>query len=109
MLPKNRRVPIGHFPKNSRVALRTKHFFAKAVKNDLAYNRLGVITGRAVGSAVSRNRLRRMIMDFFRGNCGFWEKTKENGHDVVIIIAPRTGETAKHELTEELKNYGRLF
>ena len=109
MLPKNRRVPIKYFPKNSRVALRTKNFAAKVAPNNVSYNRVGVIIGRSMGSAVKRNKLRRVIMAFFGNQRGFWDNSPEKNKDIVIVVASGAASLTRTELKQELEKYVRIF
>lgn len=109
MLPKNRRVQIQSFPRNSRAAQKTKNFVAKTAPNNVSYNRLGVIIGKSSGSAVERNRLRRTISSFFEKNPGFLLKQQAKGKDIVIIASPSAGKLNSKELREEISNYGKLF
>jgi ribonuclease P protein component len=109
MLPKVRRVPIQYFPKNSKVVLRTKNFTAKVAPNNLFYNRVGVIIARAVGSAVQRNKLRRLIMAFFGNQQGFWNSRTNNGKDIVIIAGNKAALLSQIELKRELEKYVRIF
>ncbi len=109
MLPKNRRVLIQSFPKNSKVAHKTKNFVAKTTPNNTPYNRLGIIIGKSSGPAVERNRLRRTISSFFENSQGFLVKPQVKGKDIVIIASPSAGKLKSEELREEISNYGKLF
>ena len=48
----------------------TEHFILFLRKNDRDGRRLGLVVGRKVGGAVSRNRIKRLIREFFRLNQG---------------------------------------
>lgn len=109
MLPKNRRVPLKNFPKNSRAVVRTDNFVAKRSPNNISYNRAGVITPKSAGSAAQRNALRRLIMRFFEKAPRFWGKSITGGTDFVIIVSAGTGKRPLEGLKQELKNYGKLF
>ena len=59
-----------------------KHLLMLAVNNDLGHHRLGMIIAKKnVRLAVQRNRIKRVIREFFR-RC---PKANETGLDVVII------------------------
>jgi ribonuclease P protein component len=60
-------------------------FLLLALENGQPFHRLGLATGRRVGSAVERNRARRLLRESFRKN-----KQAGAGLDVVIV--------AKHEI-----------
>jgi ribonuclease P protein component len=62
--------------------------------------RLGITVTKKVGNAVVRNRLKRLIREFFRRNKDLFPA----GHDVVVMakknIPPLTYLEAQRELTE---------
>lgn len=60
--------------------LYTPHFVLFIRKNGLGRPRLGVTVSRRVGNAVTRNRVKRYIKEFFRNN-----KFKLNNNDYSII------------------------
>jgi ribonuclease P protein component len=56
--------------------------FAKP--NDLPHPRLGISIGRPVGTAVVRNRIKRLLRESFRLMQHDWPR----GYDVVVIVRP---------------------
>jgi ribonuclease P protein component len=108
MLPKNLRVPLQSFPRNSKTAARTKNFAMKLATNNLSYNRGGVIIGKSVGGASQRNSLRRMVVTFFQSSPGFMKKTN-NGRDFVVLVGSKVLDSKLDDLNKELKTYGQLF
>ena len=59
----------------------TKHFICILKQNGLHIKRLGVTASKKTGSAVIRNRIKRLIREFFRLNKGFLPE----GYDILII------------------------
>ena len=53
--------------------------------------RLGIVASRRVGSAVRRNRAKRLIREYFRGIQG----ELDDGIDIVVVV-----KTGAHELTQ---------
>jgi ribonuclease P protein component len=69
--------------------------------NALAHNRYGIITGKRIGAAVERNRVRRLLRETLRRQ----HPGLRAGHDVVIVAHPViTAESAHtiHEVVETL-------
>jgi ribonuclease P protein component len=52
--------------------------------NGLAYPRLGLAIGRKVGSAVARNRVKRMVREAFRHLQHDFPRAKEGFYDIVV-------------------------
>jgi ribonuclease P protein component len=48
--------------------LHTPHFILLIMKNSASQSRLGMTVSRKVGNAVERNRVKRLIREFFRLN-----------------------------------------
>ena len=80
----------------------------KSAINNLSYNRGGVIIGKSAGKAAQRNRLRRIVMEFFQKTPGFSKKTNIN-KDFVILVGAKAAENMPDMLSKELKTYGQLF
>ena len=55
-----------------------------ALRNALAHTRLGVSLPRKVGTAVRRNRIKRLLREGFR----LWQKQLPTSLDVVIVVRP---------------------
>ncbi|HDD35438.1 MAG TPA: ribonuclease P protein component [Candidatus Desulfofervidus auxilii] len=77
----------------------TPHFVVFIRPNTLPYARLGIRVGRKVGKAVQRNRLRRLIREFFRQN-----KYKIGCYDIIIAAKGSAAALNYHQVCEELSN-----
>ncbi len=108
MLPKKLRVPLQHFPRNSKTIARTKNLTMKSAANNLVYNRGGVVIGKSVGVAAQRNRLKRSVMGIFQSSRSFMDKTT-SGKDFVIFVGSNAIKGGFSGLNEELRTYGKLF
>jgi ribonuclease P protein component len=56
----------------------------RARRNDLDHDRFGISTGRKLGGAVERNRVRRRIREILRN----WEHADPIGWDVLVVARP---------------------
>lgn len=73
----------------------TEHFWLILRKNNKDARRLGLVVGKKVGGAVSRNRIKRLIREFFRLNK---EKIPESS-DLIVL--------AKKDI--RIKGYREVF
>jgi len=71
-----------------------------ATHNGLAYSRLGIVVGRQHGTAVRRNRLRRLLREAFRLS----QDRLPSGLD--LLVCPRAG--AKPRLADLIDSLSRL-
>jgi ribonuclease P protein component len=58
----------------------TKHFVVILKKNRLGTTRLGVAVGKNTGNAVKRNRVKRLVREFFRLHRSYFPQ----GYDIVV-------------------------
>ena len=82
-----------------RKKFKTDHFTLVLRKNDKDAKRLGLVVGRKVGGAVSRNRIKRLIREFFRLNK---EKMPESS-DYIVLAKENISIKGYQEVFEELK------
>jgi ribonuclease P protein component len=68
-------------------------------RNELGQTRFGISTGRRVGSAVIRNRIRRRIREVLRT----LSPRIESGWDILIVARPPAAEAAQSELAAILE------
>ncbi|GMR05185.1 MAG: ribonuclease P protein component [Thermodesulfobacteriota bacterium] len=80
--------------------LYTGNFTVFILPNGLEANRLGVSVGRRTGNAVKRNRIKRLVREFFRLNT----KNISPGRPVDLVISARERADVKdlNTLTREL-------
>ena len=77
----------------------TEHFMVILRKNNKDVKRLGLVVGRKVGGAVSRNRTKRLIREFFRLN----EEKIPDSSDLIVLAKENTEIKGYQEVFEELK------
>jgi len=78
--------------------LHTKHFTIIFKQNGLSVTRLGLTVSRKVGKAVRRNRVKRLIREFFRLNRSYIPQ----GYDIVIIAKKDADHLTFRETETEL-------
>jgi ribonuclease P protein component len=69
------------------------------VPNQLGYDRFGISTGRRLGGAVERNRVRRRFRELLRQS----EQPSGAGCDVLIVARPASTEASFADLREALR------
>ncbi|MBF0474351.1 MAG: ribonuclease P protein component [Deltaproteobacteria bacterium] len=80
--------------------IHTEHFIIKYSNNDVGVTRIGLGISRRVGNAVVRNRIRRLIREFFRQN----REAFPQGIDLVVIAKPVWRDLSFHQVSDEFKN-----
>ena len=81
------------------VRYRTDHFRVWIYPNRLSLRRLGITVGKRVGTAVERNRLKRLIREFFRLN----KEALLHSSDFVIIGKEGAAKLNFWQVSKELK------
>lgn len=76
----------------------TPHFVLLALDNNINNSRLGITVSRRVGNAVQRNRLKRIIREFFRVRIHLYPALS----DYSIIAKPGTALLSSSEINIEL-------
>jgi ribonuclease P protein component len=59
-----------------------------ALPNTVGHCRLGLSVGRPVGTAVARNRVKRMLREAFRLDQAAWAKSGAAAYDLVVTVRP---------------------
>jgi ribonuclease P protein component len=79
----------------------TKNFIIFICSNNFQYPRLGITATKKYGKAVKRNRIKRMIREFFRLNKPFFK----NGYDYVFLVKNNCTLTKFQEIVFELESF----
>ncbi|NIS61776.1 MAG: ribonuclease P protein component [Proteobacteria bacterium] len=77
----------------------TRHFLLILRKNDKDSKRLGLVVGRKVGGAVARNRIKRLLREFFRLN----KERMPESSDLIVLAKENIEIDGYQEVFEELK------
>lgn len=63
----------------------TRHFVANILNTDLQTSRIGITVSKKVGGAVTRNRIKRIVREYFRINGRLFFENRD-----IQLIAKRT-------------------
>ncbi len=93
----------GDFVKINRAGRRehTVHFTVIYAENGLGLSRLGITASRKTGNAVERNRIKRLVREFFRLHKG----DLPQGHDIVVAARKGASRLDYREVEEELSDF----
>lgn len=76
----------------------SEHFTIIVNRNETGAKRLGITVSKKVGNAVNRNRIKRLIREFFRLNkSGF-----AHGRDTIVIVKRDIPKLTYHDVRIEL-------
>ncbi|HEX7534738.1 MAG TPA: ribonuclease P protein component [Syntrophales bacterium] len=79
----------------------SEHFTIVVCKNEMGISRLGITVSKKVGSAVQRNRIRRLVREFFRLN----RSRLSTPQDIVIIAKRNITTLAYQDVCTELESH----
>jgi len=77
---------------------RTKHFTIIAKQNGLKITRLGITVNKKTGNAVRRNKVKRLVREYFR----LHQNQFPQGYDIVFIAKTGIADLMYGSLKEEL-------
>jgi len=100
-LPKDERLLLrGEFKRASAVGarMRSPHFIVYLANNQLGRRRLGITVSRKVGNAVVRNRVKRIVREYFRSA----RERLPDSRDYVVIARRGAGPMSLSEVGQEL-------
>ena len=83
---------------DSKTVVSGRSFLVVWKENGHAYPRLGITASRKTGNAVVRNRLKRLVREFFRCHC-----SQLPGVDLSIIVRRQAAESKTSLLFSELQ------
>ena len=78
--------------------IRSSNFLVVVRPNYLDRTRLGLAVGKNRGGAVERNRIKRLLREFFRKN----RERFPSSRDIIIIVLKGSGPLTYHQVSEEL-------
>lgn len=85
------------------IKLLTGSFIVFALNNDYGFNRLGIAVSARVGNSVKRNKIKRLLREFFRLNKNTFPKSTDIFISVKKEVSIKTPGDVELELTPVLK------
>ncbi len=93
-----KRVEFKRAEKDKTARLVTRHLVIIAAPTDTQHTRIGITASRKIGTAVRRNRVKRLLREIYRRNKALFPK----GHDLVLIAKNDMMDTSYHGLLAEI-------
>ena len=84
--------------KNAGKRAKTPHFGLNVIPNDLEYHRLGLIVRKQFWTAPKRNRIKRVVREWFRLNKS---RISQPARDIVVIARPGAERLSPGDLSKE--------
>ncbi len=82
----------------ARKKLHTDHFIISAMQNGRGLTRLGITVSKRIGNSVVRNRIKRLIREFYRLHKALFPR----GYDVVVTARKSAGDLDFWKIKREL-------
>lgn len=80
--------------------LYSESFQVLILANDKDTRRLGITVGKKIGNSVKRNRIKRLLREFFR----LHKDSLPAGRDIVVTVRKDVSARSLHEITRELED-----
>lgn len=84
--------------KNAGKRAKTPHFGLNFIPNDLEYHRLGLVVQKRFWCAVKRNRIKRVVREWFRLNK---DRIPPPPRDIVVVARPGAERLSPQDLARE--------
>lgn len=106
MLAKKFKLPVETFPRQATIILDDGNMALRGIKNNLTHNRVGIVFKKgAFKAATLRNRIKRIVFDFFGEN---WENLGVQGLDLLVTLKPAIIGLNIKQTKDYLKNHVNL-
>ena len=80
-------------------SFRTRHFIAAIADGDAKTNRIGITASKKVGNAIQRNRIKRIVREYFRHR----KESLSGNRDINIIAKKGAASLPNHRINKELE------
>ncbi len=101
MLAKKFRLPVKEFLSKKPKIIKTSNFYFRYLANQLPFDRVGlVISKKTEKSSVRRNRVKRIIFEYFRQGKNQEKNTSKKGIDILISPAAKIFKLEAKEVIE---------
>jgi len=80
--------------------LYSESFQVLVLANDKDTRRFGITVGKRIGNSVKRNRIKRLLREFFR----LHKDSLPAGRDIVVTVRKDVSARSLHEITRELED-----